>query len=240
VNPVARLNRAIRAFTLIELLVVIAIIGILASLLLPALASAKIKAKGIKCLSQMRQVALASALYIDDHGDVFVMLARNKVPVSGTNNALPTSSYTWWTETLRPYSQNTTLYNCPGQKTANGIGVNHIELAVWGTGLVRVPDVLKPSATVAFADVNSSAYIVTNFYTTNSSGVNTNLTNGPGQIFLRTPHTCVALCTGGGPAERHGKRLNATFLDGHGESLRATELGLQFPDGHAQALWDKK
>ena len=61
-----------RGFRLIELLVVIAIIAILAGLLLPTLAKAKSKSRGVGCINNLRQMMLGWRMYSDDFNDLLL------------------------------------------------------------------------------------------------------------------------------------------------------------------------
>ena len=112
---------------MIELLVVIAIIAILAALLLPVLSRAKVKAQGIKCMNNVKQLQLAWQLYADDYADA--------IPPSGSGS--PGINQSWCAgnfmanppdhinldliknSLLGHYSINTGIYKCPGDVTEN-------------------------------------------------------------------------------------------------------------------------
>jgi prepilin-type N-terminal cleavage/methylation domain-containing protein/prepilin-type processing-associated H-X9-DG protein len=87
-------------FTLIELLVVIAIIAILASMLLPALARAKESGKRIACVNDLRQLGLATQMYVDDHEGKFPPRTISSAPGS-------------WPTSLNEYYKNLKVLVCP-------------------------------------------------------------------------------------------------------------------------------
>jgi len=133
-------------FTLIELLVVIAIIGVLASLLLPALASAKERAKLIKCVSNQKQIGFAFQLYGDDNDARFPPLAPPQVYGHRSfefGGGDPDPNYvqglTMLAATNRPlwrYAQSKKLFECPSDRGFDipiGIPPSKSLFGSWGT-----------------------------------------------------------------------------------------------------------
>jgi prepilin-type N-terminal cleavage/methylation domain-containing protein/prepilin-type processing-associated H-X9-DG protein len=199
----ARARRVRVGFTLLELLVVMAIIGVLATLLLPALNRARAKAEAIICVSNLRQWGLATQLYATDHND--------RLPPEGSPNPGERSTNTGWYIQLpleinlpryhdMPWRTNAdanlgrTVWLCPSnRRRSNGLNLFHYCLNehINGTGEHN-----RPTTLGAISDPSSAVWLFDS-------------KNLPAVGYWGFVHT--NLHTGG---------ANFTFLDGHARRFR--------------------
>ena len=129
-------ERRLRGFTLIELLVVIAIIAILAAILFPVFAQAREKARAISCLSNAKQMALASLMYVQDNDENFY---PHRFNCRAGTTAITCPQYQnadgtlkseaafldggaeqryFWVYLLQPYIKSYNLFKCPSAPNA--------------------------------------------------------------------------------------------------------------------------
>lgn len=165
-------RRTMTAFTLIELLVVIAIIAILAAILFPTFAQAREKARAISCLSNLRQIGMATMQYIQDYDETYPLGYVWKD--GGANSEWGGTMYT---VSLGPYIQK--LGNAGGDIVNSGLDTGSIFVCPSAGRPNKSPDgnTFNPPSLVGQSYSMNKSALTQNAWTSirQSDGTNLNL-----------------------------------------------------------------
>ena len=221
-----------QAFTLIELLVVIAIIAILAAMLLPALSDSKTKASRVNCISNLRQLTIASLVYGVDFGDAIPpnYILDPNAWISGDVSRLPgaTNVLDIQRGKLFPYNQSLPVYRCPADKM--GLAGRYVP-RVRSYSMSAMMGINTPSAAQAvhpnirenlkFSDVRVPGPAVAFFFVDEQSDPN-DMVGYDTRSSIDDGYFAVNATTGpvqwqNSPASRHGNGGTLSFADGHAE-----------------------
>jgi prepilin-type N-terminal cleavage/methylation domain-containing protein/prepilin-type processing-associated H-X9-DG protein len=136
------------AFTLVELLVVIAVIAVLAALLLPALSTAKERARQSYCASNLSQIILAAFMYADEHEDRFPAQSGDGLPV----RAVGGDGRNYY-DLLMPSVDNPQVWLCPSALgSSGGLLAFHMNGLIITTNGLQAAAVAEPSQTLLIAE----------------------------------------------------------------------------------------
>ena len=102
-----------RAFTLTELLVVLGITGLLAAVLVPAVVTSRRQAQASACLSNLKQLSVATVSYVRDYDGGY----RPVISATFENNSATQTGIAFWYDLLLPYTQSQRLV-CPSRQVS--------------------------------------------------------------------------------------------------------------------------